>query len=119
MGFGVGMLGDALNVPPAIFHDTPIGYEVDGEYQESDSSLTSFGYATLILSFVVAVWAGRATYFQAWHASLTRESRLTFFAWLIGAVILIFAGALIDLALRVVHGPFKFYLRLFLAACRT
>ena len=49
LAVGLGLLGDATGIPPAIYHDPPIGYEIDGEYLETSSTPTSFGQALMIL----------------------------------------------------------------------
>ena len=110
----LGLAGDAIGVPPLIFHDTPIGREIDGEYIESSSSATSFGLATMLFSWVVAVWAGRAVYAKSWGAGFTPVARLTFFAWLIGTAVLVVAGAVVDMAFQRRNGSIVFYARLLL-----
>ena len=110
----VGMLGDAMGVPPAIYFDTPVGSEVDGEYTESDGGPTSFGHAVMLFSCVIALWVGRATFTRAWRAGFTPLGKITFQAWLIAAIALLPLGALFDLALVHRHGSVAFYVRLLL-----
>ena len=114
VGVAIGLLGDAIGVPPAIYHDQPIGREIDGEYSESTSSPTSFGYATMIFSVVVGVWAGRVVFARSWWAGFTPTGRLTFLAWLMATAILLPAAAVVDLALESKHGTVVFYIRLVL-----
>lgn len=114
VGVGIGLLGDAMGIPPAVHHNRPIGREIGGEYSESDSSPTSFGYATMIFSAVVGVWAGRASFARSWWAGFTPIGKLTFFAWLTSAAVLLPAGAIVDLAFQHKHGPAWYYIRLLL-----
>ena len=111
---GIGHLGEAIGIPPAIHHNEPMSREVDGEHTEFDSSPTSFGYSTMIFSFVVGIWAGQATFAKSLWAGFTTVGKLTFLAWLMATALLLPAGAVVDLAVQNRHGSAVYYIRLLL-----
>lgn len=110
VGVGIGMVGDLVGVPAHIYHATPVGYWVDGEYAETNSTATSFGMGIMFLAVVLGVWAGRVTYFRSVGAGFSAIGRLTFFAWLMASLIFCVAGALLDLAFRSVYSSLASYL---------
>jgi hypothetical protein len=97
-------IGDFLGVPTAHVLDKAVGSWVDGNYYESDSSTTSFGMSSAIFALVLSIWAGRAMYYKAWNGGLAPRSLLTLHTWLYACMTLMFAGAILDLAMRSVHG---------------
>jgi hypothetical protein len=110
VGVGVGIVGDLVGVPAYIYHATPVGYWVDGEYAETDSTTTAFGMGIMLLAIVLGVWSGRATFFASVRAGFSEKGNFTFFAWLMAAVVLCVAGALVDLAFRSVRSSLAGYL---------
>jgi hypothetical protein len=114
--FGVGSLCESIGLPTDIYSPTPIGYEIDGDYHESNSSPTSFGIAMVVFSFVVAIWIGRAVYYCRLNAGLSPTGKLTLVAWLLATIALLILGALVDLLIRSVHGAQTYYLQLALEA---
>lgn len=104
VALALGAAGDAIDVPPIVFFDPPLTREIDGDYQEISSATTSFGLAAGIFATVVGIWAGRATYSGGILTGLTPVARFTFLAWLMAATLLVFAGALLDLAFRHQYG---------------
>lgn len=114
VGVGVGIAGDLIGVPAYVYHATPVGYLVEGEYAETDSTTTAFGMGVMLLAVVFAVWAGRATFFGSVEAGFSSKGKFTFFAWIMAAVVLCVTGALVDIAFRSAHSSFSYYLRWFI-----
>ena len=114
VGVCVGIIGDLVGVPAYVYHATPVGYWVDSEYAETDSTTTAFGMSVMLLAIVFGVWAGRATFFRSVGAGFSSKGKFTFLAWLMAAVVLCVAGALVDLAFHSVHSSFGSYLRWFI-----
>jgi hypothetical protein len=79
-------------------------------YDEDVSSLqTFFGEIAMVFSFLVALWAGRASYFQSISAGFTNVGRLSFFAWLIALTVLLCLSRVYHLAFAKFNGPIAYY----------
>lgn len=113
VGILLGRCGDLLGVPSDIYLSDATTITHGGgrfSYDEEVSSLqTFFGQIVMGFSFMVALWAGRATYFQSIGAGFTDGGRLSFFAWLIAMTVLLCLSLVYHLAFAKFNGPIAYY----------
>lgn len=116
LAFALTLAGDALGVPSFIELDGPKTItHGSGRYsydEETDSSQTVYGLVTGMLAFIVALWAGQATYARSWGAGFTKKGRLTFWAWTMALAILTVVSVLTQLAFKSLHGGVAAYARI-------
>lgn len=118
---GVGLLlrwlGDGAGVITTEYLDGPVtvtrGSGPASYDEEIDSYPTFYGSMTLGLSFVIALWAGRAIYAKSVTAGFSREDGWSFLAWLLAFSILSATAILIDLAFRQFSSTPASYIRFF------
>jgi hypothetical protein len=115
VGVPLGLGGDMLGVPSSIHLSDATTITHGGgrfSYDEEVSSLqTFFGYMVGGVSFLVALWAGRATYFQSIGAGFTDVGRASFFAWLIALTTLLCLSLVYHLAFAKFDGPIAYYVQ--------
>ena len=97
-------LGNVIGVPVQVLFDEPILIETRYYEEERDSSFTSFGLCTVVVSIMIAARIGMAISTGSWRGGLNFRQETQFRAWLVGLSILGCFGAILFLAFRKFHG---------------
>lgn len=115
LAVSITVAGGEIGVRSSIDLDGPVtithGSGRQSYDEEVESAQTSFGIYGTLLSIVIGIWVGCATFKGQWSAGWSRRDQLTYRAWLVGLVILTVFSALVDLAFRSFTGGFAQYVR--------
>lgn len=125
LGLGVALSwgGNALGVPSGIDLTGPVivthGSGRLSYDEEVDSVQTFYGLLTGALSFVVALWAARATYARSWRADFSGKGWVTLLAWAMALTVLLILSLVSDIVFRRFHGDVASYVRTALELCAS
>jgi hypothetical protein len=116
LGLMLAAVGEAVGVPSSIgLHEPETLTHGSGRYsydEEVSSFQTSYGYATMGLSFMGALWAGQAIYHRRWSANFSRNGWYSFVAWLSALSIFSMLSILLSLVFNFAHGSIAHYARI-------